>query len=134
MSKTARPGALTALTARAEALAPYYGSYVPRLLAPVPGLSTPALDVFGAVRLSMGIYAVSLATPGKANLLQELVGLWVVLFGGETFLGMRLIRHELTSAACTGTPPSWLLDPTLALVFAGVRECRTAAPGADMTS
>lgn len=80
---------LGALSTRAEALAPYY-SYVPRLLTPVPWLSTPALDVFGAVRLSMGIYAVSLAAPGKASLLQELVGLWVVLFGGETFLGTTL--------------------------------------------
>lgn len=83
MSKTV---AVHALTARAEALAPYAG-YVPRLLAPVPRLGTPALDVFGAVRLSMGIYGVSLATPGTASVAQELVGLWVVLFGGETLLG-----------------------------------------------
>lgn len=80
-------GTLGTLSARAESLAPYYAGSVPRLLTPVPGLGTPALDVFGALRLSMGIYAVSLATPGKASLLQELVGLWVVLFGGETFLG-----------------------------------------------
>lgn len=80
MSKSA------ALIARAEAFAPYAG-YLPRLLTPVPGLSTPALDVFGAVRLSMGIYALSLTTLGTASALQELVGLWLVLFGGETFLG-----------------------------------------------
>lgn len=112
-----------ALTAHAEALAPYAG-YVPHLLTPVPRLSVPALDVYGAVRLSMGIHGASLATPGTASVAQELIGLWVVMFGGETFLGeFRLLEmSQLTSAACTGTPPSWLVDPTLALVFAAVRE------------
>lgn len=81
-----KAGALSAFVAQAEALAPLHG-YVSGLLAPVPLLRVAALDVFGAARLSMGAFWAGNAAPGQASILQEVVAILVIVFGGETFLG-----------------------------------------------
>ncbi|WVQ83305.1 hypothetical protein IAT38_005444 [Cryptococcus sp. DSM 104549] len=114
-------------------------SYLPTLLTPVhPTLLPYALiDVFGAMRLSSvvdwmarGVFdPPSPATPkGKkgakiavvkerASVLQECIGILIVVFGGETFL-----------ALCTGTTPSWLINPSIALLFALTHVAQTRTP------
>ncbi|WVF69730.1 hypothetical protein IAT40_004509 [Kwoniella sp. CBS 6097] len=97
------------------------------LFAPIhPAFPFPPIDLIGAMRLSSvvewmatGVFdppAPSTPSKGKkggnstkkerASIWQELVGLMVVVFGGETFL-----------AACTGSTPSWLITPKIALLF-----------------
>lgn len=74
---------------KAEALAPLFG-YVPPLLAPVHWLCPVGiLDIYSAHRLSVVVNWIASDTKGKAraSALQEVVGILVVLFGGETFLG-----------------------------------------------
>lgn len=74
-----------------EAFAPLYSDYLPALLTPVHGLFCPigVLDVYGAIRLSVAVNWIASDTKGKprASALQELFGIMVVLYGGETFIG-----------------------------------------------
>ncbi|WVQ98124.1 hypothetical protein IAU59_005246 [Kwoniella sp. CBS 9459] len=91
-----------------------------------PAFPFPPIDLIGAMRLSSvvewmatGVFdppAPTTPVKGKkggkgvnaarASIWQELLGLMVVVFGGETFL-----------AACTGATPSWLTSPKIALLF-----------------
>lgn len=80
---------LRSFAAAAESIAPVYG-HVPTLLAPLhPYAPVGLIDVFGAARLSMGVNWVASDTKGKprASFLQEALGILIVVFGGETFLG-----------------------------------------------
>ncbi|OCF45818.1 hypothetical protein I317_00306 [Kwoniella heveanensis CBS 569] len=102
-----------------------------------PSFPFPLIDLFGAMRLSSvvewmatGVFdPPTAATPSKgkkggkvvkkerASVWQELVGLMVVVFGGETFL-----------AACTGVTPSWLVSPKIALLFCLTHIMQTRTP------
>jgi hypothetical protein len=81
---------MSAFAAYAEQLAPAYG-YVPALLAPRWPSPVGVLDVYSAHRLSVAVNWMATEngkrTDGRrASALQEVVGILVVLFGGETFL------------------------------------------------
>ncbi|WWC86819.1 uncharacterized protein L201_001698 [Kwoniella dendrophila CBS 6074] len=102
-----------------------------------PSFPFAPIDVIGAMRLSSVINWIATGvfdpqpttTPGKtkkgkivvkkerATLWQELAGLMIVVFGGETFLAM-----------CTGSTPSWLITPNIALLFCGVHAIQTRTP------
>ncbi|KAK8847466.1 hypothetical protein IAR55_005324 [Kwoniella newhampshirensis] len=116
---------------------------LPSILTPVhPAVPYPILDLFGAMRLSSvvdwmarGVFDEPSppATPSKekskkggktsvkkkerASALQECIGILVVVFGGETFL-----------ALCTGSTPSWLVNPSLALLFSLTHVIQTRTP------
>lgn len=84
--------ATRSFAAAAESMAPVYG-HVPSLLAPMhPYAPVGVLDLFGAARLSMGVNWIASDTKGlpRASFLQEALGMLVVVFGGETFLGASL--------------------------------------------
>lgn len=53
----------------------------------------------------------------RPPLLRELMGLLIVVFGPETFLGM-----------ITGTPPSWLVSLKIPLLFCITREPSINSP------
>lgn len=123
--------------------------YIPGLLTPThPYIPFGLIDLYGASRLSCVIEWIASgvfdppspssttekkgakAVKPRATLLQELFGLMVVLFGGETFLGEHYSFHHdimLSIALCTGSPPSWLLSPKVALLFGITRESPTGA-------
>ncbi|ORX33909.1 hypothetical protein BD324DRAFT_637685 [Kockovaella imperatae] len=112
-----------------------------------PLLPFGALDLFGSLRLSMVVnWAASGAFDqqpvpmqvngdvheksngvsskkskktcrARAGLLQELLGISVIVFGGETFL-----------CALSGTTPSWLIDPKLLLLFWTAHTLQTRTP------
>ncbi|RXK36296.1 hypothetical protein M231_06432 [Tremella mesenterica] len=112
-------------------------SYVRSLAQPIhPYFPIAPLDIFGAMRLSSvvdwyarGVFDDHLNDGEKtiqsskrkqnsrASLLQELTGIMVIVFGGETFLGL-----------CTGTPPSWLLSPKIPLLFSLIHILQTRTP------
>ena len=147
-------------------------AYIPPLLTPphrfVP---FGPIDIFGAMRLSSVVNWIASgafdeptsSTPsadtmnekgtgkrkktvekskGRPGLLQELLGIMVVVFGGETFLceshhmensgsdrssGILEERTDLlgTPGLCTGISPSWLLNPRLAILFAAIHTIQT---------
>ncbi|WRT64696.1 uncharacterized protein IL334_001630 [Kwoniella shivajii] len=104
------------------------------ILTPIhPSFPFAIIDLIGAMRLSSVINWIAsgvfdplpLTTPSKgrkkygatkerATLWQELVGLMIVVFGGETFLSM-----------CTGSTPSWLVNPNIALLFCVIHTIQT---------
>lgn len=100
----------------------------------------PLLDLYGAMRLSSvvnwmasGVFdppspSSNRAEKGKkdkalgvnkerATALQEVFGILVVVFGGETFL-----------ALCTNSTPSWLVNPSVALLFGLTHVIQTRTP------
>lgn len=105
-----------------------YVPYLSPLLAPIhPNFPFAPIDVFGAMRLSsvvnwmasgafdppVGINEKGTSAARKRPpLLRELLGLMIVVFGAETFLGM-----------LTGTPPSWLVSLKIPLLFCITRKC-----------
>ncbi|WVR04686.1 hypothetical protein IAU60_001697 [Kwoniella sp. DSM 27419] len=123
--------AVTALTTMDTHLKP--------LFAPIhPAFPFGIIDLVGAMRLSSVIEWMATGvfdpptptTPSgkgkkiaqakrapRASLLQELLGLLVVVFGGETFLAM-----------CSGATPSWLVDPKIALLFCLTHTIQTRTP------
>lgn len=122
------------------------------------------LDIFGAIRLSQiidwiarGVFDAPTAMPSdgvdrnrqkhrtvpikRAAILQECLGLLLVLFGGETFLGELgqsvlaiVIERWYTpavppviadiSAICSRSTPSWVVSPKIGLLFVLTREFR----------
>nr|XP_031860573.1 uncharacterized protein CI109_003904 [Kwoniella shandongensis]KAA5527645.1 hypothetical protein CI109_003904 [Kwoniella shandongensis] len=118
-------------------------AYLPKVLTPIhPAFPYPIIDLFGAMRLSSvvdwmarGVFDSPLPpdTPTKdksrkggklmikkkerASALQECIGILVVVFGGETFL-----------ALCTGSTPSWLISPNIALLFCLTHVIQTRTP------
>jgi len=114
--------------AHIEYLAPAYG-VVPALIAPRWPSPLGVLDLYGAHRLSVVVNWIATdngkrSAKARASALQEVVGILIVLFGGETFLCERTFRYEdswLTAGMCTGQPPSWLIDPSVGLMFALIR-------------
>ncbi|ORY30360.1 hypothetical protein BCR39DRAFT_587910 [Naematelia encephala] len=100
-------------------------SFLPYLTTPVhPWIPFGLIDVFGFYRLpgvinwiASGVFDPNHPKGQRSTLLQELFGLCVVLFGGETFLCM-----------CTGQTPSWMLDPKLALFFCTSHTLLTRTP------
>nr|ODN93718.1 hypothetical protein L204_04902 [Cryptococcus depauperatus CBS 7855] len=98
----------------------------------------PLIDVYVAMRLSLiadwmarGVFDPPSLVVGvkekhkskdrngkrRAGVLQEVVGIMVVVFGGETFL-----------ALCTGSTPSWLVNPNYALLFGLAHVIQTRTP------
>lgn len=77
--------------ARAESVASLYG-YVPHLVTPMHTFCPVGpFDIFGAMRLSMGVNFMALGAAKdrglkRSSLLQECLGIAVLLYGGETFV------------------------------------------------
>jgi hypothetical protein len=75
--------------AYAESLAPAY-AYIPPLLAPRWPFLVGVLDLYSAHRLSVVVNWIATENgqnrAKRATALQEIMGILVVLFGGETFL------------------------------------------------
>jgi len=107
-----------------------YVPYLSPLLEPIhPNFPFAPIDVFGAMRLSSVVNwmasgafdpPVVIETNEKGKkaverrrppLLRELLGLMIVVFGAETFLGM-----------LTGAPPSWLVSLKIPLLFCITRK------------
>ncbi|KIR68776.1 hypothetical protein I314_01201 [Cryptococcus bacillisporus CA1873] len=103
-------------------------------------LPFPLVDLYGAMRLSsvanwMATGAFDPPSPAtnksgkgkkgkamgakkeRATVLQEVFGILVVVFGGETFL-----------ALCTNSTPSWLVNPSVALLFGLTHVIQTRTP------
>ncbi|WVW78383.1 hypothetical protein I302_100337 [Kwoniella bestiolae CBS 10118] len=115
---------MTSLNSLHDALSP--------LLSPVhPSFPFAPIDVVGAMRLSSvinwiatGVFDPQPVGKGKkgtkkdrASIWQELAGLMIVVFGGETFLAM-----------CTGSTPSWLVTPNIAVLFCAIHTLQTRTP------
>ena len=131
-------------------IAALHGYITPLLVPTHPYVPFGLIDLYGASRLSVvidwiasGVFDPPALTDNdgqkgkkkkgksvvkpRASLLQEVFGLMVVVFGGETFLSMSIIDHPnieitLTTGLCTGQPPSWLLSPKVAILFGGIRK------------
>jgi hypothetical protein len=114
-----------------------------------PRIPFAPLDIYGAIRLSQVIEWIATGVlspsddpnqppaksetkrvgkgkPQRAGVLQECMGLLVVLFGGETFLCecsacLRSLDLLTFIATCTRTPPSWLITPKIGLLFCLIR-------------
>ncbi|WWC68042.1 uncharacterized protein I206_101961 [Kwoniella pini CBS 10737] len=116
---------MTSLTSLHNSLSP--------LLTPAhPSFPFAPIDVIGAMRLSSVINWIATgvfdppSTPSnkgkrsvatkkaRASIWQELAGLMIVVFGGETFLSL-----------CTGSTPSWLVTPNITLLFCVVHIIQT---------
>jgi hypothetical protein len=126
---------LAPYTAYIKAWSTYLTPYVPYLsplLEPIhPNFPFAPIDVFGAMRLSSVVnwmasgafdppVVIEVNEKGKKAterrrppLLRELLGLMIVVFGPETFLGM-----------LTGAPPSWLVSLKIPLLFCITRKSR----------
>ncbi|KAK6903645.1 hypothetical protein L486_03216 [Kwoniella mangroviensis CBS 10435] len=102
------------------------------LLSPLhPSFPFAPIDIIGAMRLSSvinwiatGVFDPQPTGKGKkgikkerASIWQELAGLMIVVFGGETFLAM-----------CTGTTPSWLVTPNIVVLFCAIHILQTRTP------
>ncbi|ODO08691.1 hypothetical protein L198_00424 [Cryptococcus wingfieldii CBS 7118] len=111
------------------------------LLAPVHPLYCPfpLIDLYGAMRLSSVVNWIAsgafgppasppkgakgkrgkgqVAKRARPSALQEVAGIMVVVFGGETFLAMS-----------TNTSPSWLVNPSYALLFGLIHLLQTRTP------
>lgn len=77
------------MAASVESLATLY-DYVPVVCTPLNSwLPVGLIDLYGAIRLSMGVNWIASDTKGKprSTILQEVIGILIVVFGGETFLG-----------------------------------------------
>ncbi|WWC59550.1 uncharacterized protein I303_102106 [Kwoniella dejecticola CBS 10117] len=106
-----------------------------------PSFPFAPIDIIGAMRLSSVINWIATgafdppSTPSsknkkgssvvtkkaRASIWQELAGLMIVVFGGETFLSM-----------CTGSTPSWLVTPNIALLFCAVHVIQSRTPFAQL--
>lgn len=79
----------TSMATSVESLAALY-SYVPAVTTPLHSLWLPVglLDLYGAIRLSMAVNWIAGDTKGKprASALQEVIGILIIVFGGDTFL------------------------------------------------
>jgi len=128
---------LATYTAYIKPYSTYLTPYIPYLsplLEPIhPNFPFAPIDLFGAMRLSSVVNwmasgafdppaTVEVNEKGKKvasvikarkrpPLLRELMGLLIVVFGPETFLGM-----------LTGTPPSWLVSLKIPLLFCITRK------------
>ena len=83
--------------------------HIPRVTQPLhAAFPFPLIDIFGAMRLSSVVNWIAtgaLDPPAskrvnqtRASLLQEMLGLMVVVFGGETFLCMLIVYCGLVPA------------------------------------
>ena len=132
------------------------GTLVTPLLQPVhPYFPIAALDLFGAMRLSSvvdwfarGVFdpptpapvangekvptAQPISKRPRPSLLQEIVGILIIVFGPETFLCETVLSVRSLEAdsrgMCSGTTPSWFVSPKIPLLFGFVHAIQTRTP------